>query len=807
MSVSPQDQYRFDEFELSRSRRTLLRNGEPVALLPKTFEVLSCLVDNPGRVLAKEEILKTVWPESYVEENNLTQHISLLRKALADRARYIVTIPGRGYQFTAAVLPAGLGAPNGFPPAENETDNAEFTSSHDLRGPAAQVSAATNGNSTTDIAEAAEPVAHPSLSWRRIPHGAILSVSIALLAAVSVGGFSVWQRWTRVPELHKVMVADFANSTGDATFDHTLKRALEIDLEQSPHIDVMSEREAMSTLALMGRSQDSVLTPEIAREICERSNRQVLLTGTILPIGREYLLTVEASDCASGKKLTGAKAQAAAKEKVLAALDDVADRVRRGLGESSKSMENYQVPIMQATTASLDALRSYSIGQSMDAQGKNETEALQFYQKAIELDPQFAMAYGAMANEYYNLSEPNLASQFYKKAFDLSDGVSAKEKLILEAHYYSEGVQDIEHGIHIYRQWTETYPSDWVPWVDLANSYIQIGQYAPAIAAGRQALKIQPDRAINYSVLARALKRANQFAEARSVGLEAIRRGKDSAGLHATLYEIAIANHDANALAQETQWAAIHNSGWYGWYFSYLGGKAAAAAGKRKHAEELFRTAWEAAKRENLPEAADNILLHQAAIELRLGLPAASRATLNRTQNLNPDLPELALVRADLGDLSAAERFLSNHSASPQPGTLMANVYLPRIRAKLAVKQNKPLDAVAALEPAKSYELVSYLVPTERAEAWLKAGRPELAAPEYQKILSNQGIDPLSPLYTTAHLGLARAYAHQNQFAESRAEYERFFAQWAQADSDVPVLAQARTEYAHLAKSRALASK
>jgi tetratricopeptide (TPR) repeat protein len=190
------------------------------------------------------------------------------------------------------------------------------------------------------------------------------------------------------------------------------------------------------------------------------------------------------------------------------------------------------------------------------------------------------MAYGAMANEYYNLSEPNLASQFYKKAFDLCDRVSTKEKLILQAHYYSEGVQDMEQGINTYRQWAETYPNDWVPWVDLSNDYTQIGQYMPAIAAGRQALRIQPDRSINYSVLARALKRANQFTEAKSVGLDAVRRGKDSAGLHASLYEIAAASRDAHALAEETQLAANNRNGWYGWYFIFLRAEAAAAAGK-----------------------------------------------------------------------------------------------------------------------------------------------------------------------------------------------------------------------------------
>ena len=804
------DFYRFDEFELSRSRRVLLRNGQTVPLLPKTFEVLSCLVGNPGRVLAKEEILKLVWPESFVEENNLTQHISLLRKALADRAGCIVTIPGRGYQFTAAVVAqsqaengAAPFAGNGTAAGQNHRSakglESEFASDAVDRSPASE---------SPQPAETAftPPVAHPPLP-RSFPRWAKLALAAAFLLAVSAAGLFVWRQGKNPPELRRVLVAEFSNSTNDATFDHTLKRALEIDLEQSPYIDVMSEREAMNTLSLMGRSSDSAVTADLAREICERSNRQVLLTGTIQPVGREYLLTVEAADCATGQKLTAAKAEASAKEKVLAGLDTVADRVRRGLGEPSKSMASYEVPIIQATTASLDALRSYSIGQSMDAQARNETETLPFYQRAVELDPQFAMAYGAIANEYYNLSEPDLASQFYKRAFDLSDRVSAKEKLILQAHYYSEGVQDMEQGINTYRQWAETYPNDWVPWVDLANDYTQIGQYAPAIAAGRQALKIQPDRAINYSVLVRALKRANNFTEAKSVGLDAMRHGKDSAGLHASLYEIAAANRDARGLAQEAQWAANNGSGWYGWYFLFLRAEAAAAAGKRKQAEELFQGAWETAEHERLEEAAEDILVYQAAVELSFGLPAASRATLSRARNLDASSPDLAIVHAALGDLSVAERFLSTNSSDARPGTLSTNVDLPRVRAELAMAQGKPLDAVAALEPARPYDLTSYTVPTERAEAWLKAGRPELAVPEYQKILSNQGVDPLSPLYPMAHLGIARAYSRQNKINQSRDEYERFFAQWKEADSDVPVLAQARTEYARLTKLAILTRK
>ncbi|HTW78364.1 MAG TPA: winged helix-turn-helix domain-containing protein [Terracidiphilus sp.] len=775
MSPVLHDAYRFDEFELSRSRRTLLRNGQPVSLLPKTFEVLSYLVENPGRVVSKEELLKTAWPESFVEENNLTQHISLLRKALGDRSGFVVTIPGRGYQFTAEVASASA------PLTPSPSDTAAFAPG--------EVQPADRAASALRMAVYGVPL------WVKVTAAAVVLSAAAL---TGYWGFATWKHFTHPPELRKVIVADFQNSTGDATFDHTLKQALEIDLEQSPYIDVMSEREAANSLQLMGRAQGSAITPDVAREICVRSNRQVMLTGAILPVGREYLLTVEATDCSSGSQIAGAKAEVGAKEKVLAALDTVADKVRRGLGESPRSLESYQVPIMQATTASLDALRSYSIGQSMDAQGKNETEVIPFYQRAVELDPSFAMAYGAMASEYYNLSEPYLASQFYKKAFDLSGKVSAKEKLILEAHYYSEGQQDMEHGINTYRQWTETYPNDWVPWVDLANDYTQIGQYGPAIAAGQQALKLEPNRAINSSVLARALTRANRFDEARSVGQQAIRLGKDSSGLHATLYEIAAMSHDSNALAQETRWAAAHTNGWYGWYFYFLEGVAAEGAGKHRQAEQLFHTSWEAAQRENLEEAASDILVYQASVETAFGLPAAARTTLAITRNNDQNSPDLAMVEAQLGDLSAANKFIAAHGPDTHPGTLMANVDLPLVRARLAMARGNPLEAVAALETAVPFEMASYTVPSERAEAWMAANRPDMALTEYHKILSNQGIDPLSPLYSLAHLGMARAWSRQNKTPESRAEYERFFAAWKDADPDLPVLKQAHTEYARL---------
>jgi len=775
--------YRFDQFELDPHKRALSRNGLPIPLPPKAFDVRSFLVANPGRAITKDEILQAVWSGSYVEEGNLAQHISTLRKALADRAgSCITTLPGRGYQFTAAV----------------QTEHAVDTLPDSRAG---DVFVQTVRERTNYVIErvAQPPVPQPLALPAPRPRTR-LWVAAALVAGVliALAGRSAFTRFSHPPQLQKLVVSDFGNATGDAAFDRTLKRALEIDLEQSPWMDVLSGRDAVHALQLMGRGESTPITPDIAREICERTNRHVVLTGSIAPVGHEFLLTLEASDCTSSKKLAAAKTEAQSREKVLASLDSIADKVRRGLGESSQSVEDYQVPIAQSTTASLDALRSYSIGQSMDAQGKSESDTLPFYQRAVELDPQFAMAWGAMANEYYNLGEYNRASEHYKRAFDLSDHVSAKEKLVLQAHYYAEGRSDLQQGIRIYKQWTETYPNDWVPWVDLANEYTQIGDYPAAVTAGKRALDLEPNRAINYSVLARAYLRLNRLQDARSLGHDAVRRQKDSPGLHATLYTIAVAEHDQDALARETQWAASSTDPWYSWFFPYLRAVAASSTGCQKEADTLFQQSWEAAQRANMTEDADDILVDQATIQLSLGLRDAAQATLRRTRNLDTSNPDFAVIRAKLGDAAPAEHFLAAHAPASTPGTQTVAMDLPRIRSALALLHGKPLDAISALEPALPYDLSAYAIPTQRAEAYLKGSQPEFAILEYNKILANPGVEALSPLYSLAHLGMARAYALQRNNINSRAEYNKFFDLFKAADPGLPVLKQARIEYSHL---------
>ncbi len=761
--------YQFGEFRVDPSDRTLKRHETLVALNRRAFDVLVYLLRHPGRLVTKDELLKNVWSDVVVDENNLNQSISVLRKALDDPScghSCITTLAGRGYQF---ILPVETIGP---PPS------------------AVGVVLQQRVVRTRTVSEDESPAAPRAqkLGW---------AVPLAVVVVAGVAGYAAWRRFRPRPSSATVVVANFLNTTGDATFDHTLDRALEIDLSQSPYMGVMSESEVVSQLRYMGRPIDSPITADLARQICERSNRDAVLTGSIAGVGNSYLLTLEATGCASGKKLAAAKAEASTKEGVLAAVDAVADRVRSKLGESAQSRESYQVPTAKATTPSLEALKAYSMGDYLVSQGKDESESLPFFQRAVELDPKFSMAYGQIATDYYNQAEFDKASLYYTKAFQLSGPISAKEKLMIEAHYYSEGLHDIEGGIRTYKVWSETYPMDWAPLVNLCNQYTQIGRYGPAIEAGRQAVKLQPDRGITYSVLARALTRANRFAEAKAVGAEAVRRGKDSAGLHATLYDIAFVENDTAARSAETAWAAAHNDGWYRWFFPYSTASADAALGKVREAEAVFRGSVDAARAEQAVESADGVLLDEAHIELDYGLRDAALATLKRVANQETDEPDLAVLYAELGDTAPAERYLAKYG-SLSSDTEMTGKSLPRVRSALALAKGRAADAVAALEAARPYEMSNYAVLAERGAACLKAGNGPMAAAQYKTILANPGLDPGVWSYPLAHLGLARAYALSGDANASRSEYAALFKAFKDADPGLPFLQQARAEMAAL---------
>lgn len=830
MSLTSRRIYQFGEFELRVSARQLARDGEPVPLGSKAFEVLTCLVMRAGEVVTKDELLKTVWPESFVEEGNLAQHVFALRKALGDRSTYIVTVPGRGYQFAERVkvladLPVAPTADAGTFLLQRTRERTHIVIDETSTAPGKALPQGASEDRELDALAKRQggsvmTMVHDEITANRPPQtieqalagllpepggpistrGSFAAIAAVVVVALLAGGY-VLRRLAHKPATSKrIVLAELDNRTGDPGFDDVLRDALKIDLDQSPYMDISGQAEELNTLRLMGQRPETRLVPEVAREVCERSNRQVLIAGTIANVGREYLLTLEATDCDSGKILAGAKAEAASKEQTLAALDSASAALRRGLGESNESLERFQVPIAQATTSSLEALKQYSIGEYLLGRiGKEEGEVLPFFQRAAELDPQFAMALAAIATSYSSLGESGAAAPYFEKAFSLSSQVSEKERLYIRAHYYTDDVRDVNRGLQAYEMWAYTYPRDWGPWLNIANIYSQLGQYGPAITAGEHALALDPSRGVVYGSLARDYMHAGQIANAETTAMRAVALGKDSTLLHTTLFETALLRQDRAAMDRQSAQGHTKEGEW-----NYLNLEALVAAmdGRYKRAEELFQAAYDAAMHESLPETASKILMDEASAELAAGMVATARSTLRRIQQ-PPDNPDVLLLLAELGDNSPAERALAERLQGSGSDTLMTYVYGPRIRAAIALHQAKPLGAIAELQPVAEYDFADgFGAIAERGESYLMAKEPEKAAIEFKRILDHPGIDPVSVLRPLAEVDLARAESQAGQIDQSKADYEAFFHQWSGADPDLPLLLAARKEYAALSSAR-----
>ena len=776
MPLTNQGIYHFGEFQLNLDMRTLARQGERVPVGSRAFDVLACLVAHAGTVVTKAELLEAVWTDSFVEEGTLSQHIFSLRKALGEEAACIATIQGRGYRFMGAVrhtLPA-----TSTPPPDPK-DSLLFEARESVH----------------------MVIEEPMASRSAVPASRrIWRYGLTVAGAAAVLGVAGWMRpVSPAPRAYLgVVLADFTNTTGDAAFDHTLKRALEIDLEQSPYMDVLNETDRASTLQLMGLKSDAALTGDVAHEMCVRTNRQIVLLGNIASVGGQYLVSVQASDCNTGKSLASAKTQASGKDKVLSALDSVADRVRGKLGESSKSISGYQVPIEQATTSSLEALRAYSIGNSIVAQGRPATESLPFFRRAVELDPQFAMAYDGLGSSYFHLNEFTRSLQNFQKAMDLSNRVSERERLILRAHYYGEGYENVQLALQTYQLWAATYPYDSRPVVSLISLYTDMGHPLDGIPYGERALALQPENGLLYQALVRACTHAGRFDEAKSLGAQAAKLGKDNSHIHASLWQVAYAEHNAGDLERETQWAHSHADGWYGWFFPDLEATAEGSEGRFRDSEKTYAQSVAVAKREGLEDLADHLLVDQAFTEGELGELAKLRATLQRIRDPNPDVILIARLRVALGDVAYAEKVLASESGKPNRGFLGATVDLPCLRATIALARRRPLEAISALEASLPYDQTDYSLAFLRGQAYLDLARPEQALAEYRKIVGNPGVDPASPQAPLAHLGMARAYALQGDHVASRTEYEHFLANGKNSDPDAHIFTVAKAELAKI---------
>ena len=763
--------------------RSLKHEERSIPLGPKTFDLLLYLAQHPHQVVTKEELLAGVWPNSFVEESNLSQHVFLLRKALSASGQgeqVVVTIPGKGYQFAASVEQAprpGVNHGRGEP----VLDSAESVSRLEVEEGAE--------DATLEVLElAAAPRRRRRLAW-------VAAGAAVLLAG---GAFLGWQRLHPVRSGHvDLVLAEIENTTNDPDFDRTLNQALLIDLEQSPFLNLLTRSRVRETLKEMQRATDVPLTPALAMEVCERTNAQAMLHGTIAKFGSHYVLILDADSCVSGRQIGGYKAEAASKEEVLRALETAAGRVRKQLGESAASLDRYQIPITQATTPSLDALRAFS--EAGESFRRGDMKAAQILlNQAVSLDPGFASAYRAIGSSYYNLGDYNQAARYYKKAFDLRERTTERERLGIEVMYYAYGLNDYEESIRRTRQLLEIYPNMTNSWVSLANLYTKLGEYAQSIDAAEQASRLDPQSSVATVELARAELKASHFADAKRIATQAIAEGKDHWDIHSILYQIAYVEHDVAKMKEEGAWGLSHQHANTSLYDM---GVAAATGGKlREAADDLSRSRSEAL-RDGEVDFAEGVLLREARVAIELNQPrlaAESLRQLKAYQGDPSDPGQLAYLKAMMGDVAFAERFVANSSSDDGRNTVIEGIYVPLVNALLALKNHKPEEALRLLEPARVYQLRDYTVPSLRAQAETEAGRLEEAAADYRLILDNQGVDPISPLFPLAHLGLARVLVLEKKTDAARSQYREFLDAWRDADQGIALLGEARRELAQL---------
>jgi DNA-binding winged helix-turn-helix (wHTH) protein/tetratricopeptide (TPR) repeat protein len=667
--------FKFGEFELDARTRTVRRRGVALPLNRRAFDALLYFVQNPGRALPKEELLSSVWADASVDENSLAQCISVLRKALLDKpgdTSFIITLPGLGYQFIAPVEVACPEiAPPPAAPATSRPGGGAEPVSRDLRPPREP------SPGTGVIAGERDHQASPR--WR--PWLRPVLTSGLLLAAAATVGYPTWRHFRPLPPAMTVVLADLENTTGEADVDRVLSRALQIDLEQSPFLNLLAKSKVQETLAQMQRQRDAALTPPLAREICQRNNGQAILHATLSKFGGTYLLLLDAEGCISGNRLGGYKAEVHSKDRLLGALDTAAGRVRQQLGESGASRERFQMPIAQATTSSFDALRAYTQGLDSLELGDFRT-AEELFKQAVALDPNFASAYKSLGTSYYNRADSAPAIACYKKAFELRARVTERERLSIEVLYYGGGLRDYEESIRILKHLNQIYPNDARAWGNLCNLYTQLGEYPQAIEAGREARRLDPQSGYVAEVLGRAYKRAGAFAEAKNIADAAVAAGKSRGGTHSVLFQIAYAERDEARMKTEGEWGLTHGN--VPGALDDLG-SAAASDGRLHSAIDYFSRARTEAVRSGDADFAAGVQLDLIEALIALEEPAEAVARLREVQGDGGNQYLLALFKAETGDLALAQHIVATADPVKLRNTVHVYYNLPMLRALLAL--------------------------------------------------------------------------------------------------------------------------
>ena len=634
----------------------------------------------------------------------------------------------------------------------------------------------------------------------------LAATAVVLIAAIAGGLYWRSRKTAPLTEKDTIVLSDFANTTGDSVFDETLKQGLAVQLEQSPFLDLVSERKVTDTLKLMGRSAGDRLTPEIAREVCQRTGSKAMVIGRIAGLGSQYVIGLKAVGCNTGDVLAEAQEQAAGKEAVLKALDGAAVSLRGKLGESLSTVQKYATPLAEATTPSLEALKAYSLGKKIKL-AREDTAALPLFKRAVELDSNFAAAYQAMSIIYSNRDEAGRAAENAHKAYELREKVSPRERFAIEASHYTDETGELEKAVQVYELWQQTYPRDGTPYNGLGvDISIPLGNWEKALEEAREAIRLEPNSESNYADLGLDYASLNRLDEAEAVYKQAEERKLEGEGLQENRYQLAFLQGDGTKMAQLAA-AAMGKPGQEEWFLAALA-DTEAWYGKLKEARDLTRRAMDSAQHNDANEAAAAYQAAAALREVEAGNREQARADaeaalkLAQGRNVQP-MAALALARA--GDMARAEKLAAELDKRFPQDTVVQRYWLPTIRAAVALQRKNPSRAVELLQAASTVELGQptnfsvFLCPVYlRGEAYLMLHDGNAAAAEFQKFIDHRGVVVNFPWGALARLGLARAYAMQENTVKARAAYQDFLNLWKDADPDTPILKQAKAEYAKL---------
>jgi len=727
-------------------------------LQPQPFKVLALLVTLAGHIVTREQLRHELWgDETFVDfEQGLNYCIRQIRAILGDDAQnpqYIETIPRRGYRFIAVV----------------------------------------------DNKEAIDGLARNFESRPRWYHRRWTVPVFMLVVAIMAAAVTVVIRSLRTPPLTQkdyLLVTEFSNQTGDSIFDATLRKAVSIDLGQSPYLNIVADDRIRQTLTLMGKPQDTRISPEIGRDICRRNGFKAMLTGTLASLGSQYSVALEVVNASSGELLAEEREQAASKEQVLAVLGKANTRLRKKLGESLSSIQQFDKPLEQATTPSLEALQLYTMG--LEKRGVADLDSIPFFEHAIQLDPDFALAHAMLGTVYLNVEQLQLAEEHEKRAVALSDRVSEREKLYITAHYYLL-IGQRDKVIQTYETYSRLYPHDSLPEGNLANEYLILGRFDKGLEHALAGLRLAPDSAEIHAEAATSYEGLGRLEEAKAMVLEGLKKSPDSLWLNMELSNIALAQGDvamrsrADAVLKATPAGNLD--------LLYRDASLAASRGRLHESEDLYSQTSQLALKLGLKDNASFAMALRAVYEAYLQKPSQARDSANAALKLSrmSDTIEPATIALALsGRNKDAEDLLEDLAKRRPEDTAIQFEWAPVIHAIVSLDHGDAESAIRVMALGVPYDRGNVDVMRVRANAFLQAKRPADAIQEFRWIVSLRMRYPADPACALAQLGLARAYALAGDKSSSRAAYQEFLTLWKGADPDLPVLQQAKTEYANL---------